>query len=69
MSVLPVLPVTLLLYAGSAVLAFVLAAALTPLVGRIAERWPSTSPTADRATGWSGDRARVRRHDPGLLAR
>jgi len=38
MSVLPVLPVTVLLYAGSAVLAFVLAAALTPLVGRVAER-------------------------------
>ena len=38
MSALSVLPVTVLLYAGSAVLAFVLAAALTPLVGRIAER-------------------------------
>ena len=38
MSVLSVVPATLLLYAGSAVLAFVLAAALSPLVGRVAER-------------------------------
>jgi UDP-GlcNAc:undecaprenyl-phosphate GlcNAc-1-phosphate transferase len=38
MSVFPVVPATLLLYTGSAVLAFVLAAAITPLVGRLAER-------------------------------
>src|SRR3954470_9849999 len=38
MSVLPVVPVTVLLYAGSAVLAFVLAALITPLVARFAER-------------------------------
>ena len=38
MSVLPVVPVTVFLYAGSAVLAFVLAALITPLVARFAER-------------------------------
>src|SRR6185503_678963 len=38
MSVFPVVPATVLLYMGSAVLAFVLAAAITPLVGRFAER-------------------------------
>ncbi len=38
MSVFPVVPATVLLYSGSAVLAFVLAAAITPLVGRFAER-------------------------------
>jgi UDP-GlcNAc:undecaprenyl-phosphate GlcNAc-1-phosphate transferase len=38
MTVLSVLPATVLLYAGSAILAFVLAAAITPIVGRVAER-------------------------------
>src|SRR5436190_768439 len=37
-SVLEVVPATLLLYTGSAVLAFVLAALFTPFVGRFAER-------------------------------
>ena len=35
---LPVVPATVLLYAGSAVLSFALAAAITPLVGRLARR-------------------------------
>jgi len=39
MSALTVLPASLLLFVGSALLAFVLAAAITPIVGRVAERF------------------------------